>query len=317
MTSSIVIHSLPHVICSHSEHHSLLQLDDYRPAFIKIKHVIQAFLKQIAEVFQLLRHAIYFYRDRKKIFLNPLKQANGWTYPVEALPWSQSTESEGLYLCIHGLRGTPYCWGSYLKKLKKKHPHAHVVAPYIAEQGNCTLETAGDPLVELVRHYIAKFPGKPIHLFGTSNGGRLASYLEINLSPQELAESQLHVASIVGVHHGTKLVDLLSKNHLLPLARLHPSVAEDFKWQSQTSMSLLERWKAKQITWRQHQIPVYHFFATALEDEKTLAPAGSLPILSSDRQGCAYQVYAGETHQTVVPAARIDIFKWIAASHRR
>ncbi len=283
----------------------LVQIEDHRSVIRRISSIVYACLKQIIDLLNMVKFYLYFFSKRNVTFLQPTKSGN--TYSYKSLPWGKDKSSKGLYLFIHGLQGFPSSWGGYVQKVRAIAPKAHSIAPYVPERGNCSLKTAAKPLLQLVKAYLKKFPGKPIHLVGTSNGARIASYIENHLTVEEMKGRQLNVVSIAGVHYGTKLVDWLDKFYFLPLTGTNRALVKEFLWGSPFAKKLLEKWKAKQIEWKIHEIQTRHLFCIGLEDEKVLWHSSALPSLS----GAKYLAFSGENHQTVVSAAQDDILNWI------
>jgi hypothetical protein len=281
---------------------------DERSTLQRIDGIIQACFSQIKDLFKRLKHYFYFL-NKQEVFIDVTKTEEGWKYDPKVLPWANNDYSEGLYVFVHGLRGSRLAWGDYLKELENL-PAIHCAVPAVPEEGNCSLKTAAEPLLALVRNYLNKFPGQPINLIGTSTGGRIISYIETQLTPGEMQNRVLNVASIAGVHRGTRLVNWLDSWHVLPLARLHPELAKEFCWESEYANNLLGEWRDKQKTWEKNKITANHFFCVGLEDEKVFDHAGCLPKLNNS----IYELYVGENHQTVVQAARGDIMGWLRPS---
>lgn len=285
----------------------LIQINDRRNIIQRVRDVFIATLKQVVELFRRVQYYFYFFKQRNILFISPVKQENRWIYERQDLPWTNQTDSAGLYLFVHGLRGSPRSWGGYLKQLQKDSPKAHFLAPCVPLRGNCSLETAAEPFLHILRDYMLKFPGKPVTLVGTSNGSRIISDIETRLNVAEVGQRQLNVVSIAGVHYGTKLVDWLARWHFLTKIFIHPVLAEEFRWGSHFAKTLLDGWKEKQAEWVRNRVNVRHLFCATLEDEKVINVASTLPIFPKAH----YQIYTRENHQTVVYAAERDVINWI------
>ena len=222
---------------------TLMKVIDERSLLERTYAVVQAGMKLVAMTFQralVIVKGWFFLSANEKFFIKPVLSGSKYVYPEDRLAWK--TDSQGLYLFIHGLRGTPSAWNEYLNKVSQDQPEMDCLAPHVPLGGNCPLEDAAEPLLAVVSNYAQKHPGKPIVLVGTSNGGRIAMYIENNLPVEELKGAKLSLVSIAGVHYGTQLVSRLVWWRLLWVTTLHPKVTEDFHWQSGTSIGYLNVW---------------------------------------------------------------------------
>ncbi len=276
-----------------------VDIEDHRSLIAKVHNVAQAVLNHI-------KTCLLKIRRRSAVCKNDKSPSN----LLESLPWSASNDSKGLYLFIHGLRGHPTDWNSYQEEIKRKNPHAHLFAPQVPLEGNCALETAAYPLLEVVNNYLKKFPGRPVTLMGTSNGGRIAAYIESKLDPEILGSSRLSIVSIAGVHNGTKVVDLVKKLHLLPLARLNKDLADEFIFGSRVAKENLSAWQNKQYVWKHQNRSVRHLFCATTEDEQVRDLTSSLPYEGT--MNSVYKVFNGHSHTSIVEGARADVLKWLS-----
>lgn len=285
----------------------LMKVTDNRSCTIRIVHIAIACFRQLVELLSRIKTFVCFYSQRKVLFLSPTKTESGWEY--KNIPWEKDNESSALYVFAHGLRSSPYVWMDYIQEIRKQTHKVHIVAPYILNGGNCTLVDAADPIVALVKHYIAKFPDRPINFIGTSNGGRIISYLETKLDPKEMGRSELSVASIAGVHFGTKLINGLDRCHMVPLTCLRSQASRELMWGSECATQLLTDWQAKQKVWQESQVKVRHLFSITMEDEKILSRESSLPNLKS--REVDYQIIVAHNHQSVVSGVRPFVLDWL------
>ena len=292
------------------ENSPIMRLVDKRNTIQKISDVVMAVLRMFTYLVENAVHFVNLFKERKTLFIAPIKIDNIWHYETKDYPWNTATESEGLVLLVHGLRGKPFSYGGYIKDLKALSPNSHIIAPQVAEQGNCSCEIAAEPFLELVEAYLKKFPGKPVTLIGTSNGSRIISYIENKLPVELMEKRKLNVVSIVGVHYGTKFVDTLDRFRLLFLAGLNSKLGDEFRWGSSYAEKLLTEWNKKQDVWAQHNVNARHFFCTTFNDEKVFDNTSSLPDLKGDTD---YRVYRGENHQSIVDRARGDVIAWLKA----
>lgn len=256
--------------------------------------------------------AKYTFVKRNPAYLHPRLNHGKYEYDLKQLPWNQANAhpSQGLYLFVHGLRGTPLNWSKYIHYLKKNVPNAYVVAPYVPYRGNCSLADASDPLISIVNDHLKKFPTAGIYGVGISNGSRVFSKIEVELDPKLMQQSSLTVVSIAGVHEGTKVINRAQKAKLLWAARLHPAIAKDFKWKSPSSQELLQQLRDKQIVWKNGKIPVRHLFYATTEDEQVRPITSSLPQLPFTPPE-NYKTMHGEGHLNIVHAARKEVVQWL------
>ncbi|MCB1117779.1 MAG: hypothetical protein KDK50_04270, partial [Chlamydiia bacterium] len=238
-------------------------------------------------------------------FPTPLAAGEKVEYSKDSLPW-KSQSSSGLYLFIHGLRGHPTDWARYVQRVPGGFT---IFVPRIFKKGNVSLEEAASPLLEVVRDYLKEHPGKPIQIIGTSNGSRIATYIENHLSCEELGESSLRIASVAGVLKGTKLINFLERFHLTPLAGLNNMLKEEFKWKSKVAIELKDSWKTKQKEWDEQGKDVKHLFCATRQDELVW------PIRSSIFASGASEalIYSGQTHTSIVERACDDVCNWLSS----
>jgi hypothetical protein len=231
-------------------------------------------------------------------------------YVLATLPWNDKScqSSNGLCLFLHGLNASPRQWETYSRKFPSEFPNTHYLVGVVFKAGNCSLKNAGDPFVEVIEDYVQKFPGKPIVLIGTSNGGRLASYIETKINPRLLSQgSQLRVFSIAGVHGGTKLMNLAHQIGCARILRHHPDVTKELSFNSEESSRLVKALQQRQSVWKTQGVDVFHYFYAATEDEKVRPLASSFPYLGTEPR-TYYEVIYGETHETIVDRVQERIF---------
>lgn len=238
-------------------------------------------------------------------------ETNTYTYPPELLPWQKDKESKGLFLTIHGLRGSTTDWEKYENDFKQQYPNSHHFNPNVALEGNCSLENAARPLLVAVEDYLKKFPGSPVTIIGTSNGGRIAAFIESHLSPELLGNSKLVVVSVAGVHYGTEVIDRLDNLGILSLANLNSTLAAEFHWGSDTAKDNLKLWQDKQIEWKKHGKNVSHLFIATTEDEQVRSQSASLPLAPVDTTNVKHVVYNEQSHISIVDAAHSKVVKWV------
>lgn len=284
--------------------------------FVEVKDR-RMLLQRIADIISAIFHAlktvvvrsIRRIRANNQRFVQPQEKNGRYSYVSEALPWTGANKSDGLYLFIHGLRGSPTDWDRYAEEVMQKDPVAHVFVPHVAAKGNCALEVAGGPLLEVVCNYLQKFPGRPIYLIGTSNGGRIATYIETHLDPAVLGNSSLKVASLSGVHNGTLLVNRIRKMGLSRLLRLDRVLEEEFVFGGRAAQGFMQAWQEKQRVWRQQDQSVRHLFCATTEDEQVRRLSSSLP--NSQDRWTEHKISSGHSHTSIVDALRGQVIEWI------
>jgi pimeloyl-ACP methyl ester carboxylesterase len=261
------------------------EFDDDRSLPIRIWHIVEACFHMIAHLMKMAWRALTLsYND-------PIYPAPFGGFDLARLPWNDAPSSEGLYLFIHGLGGRPHDWINYLEALD---PQFHRLAPFIPHAGRCPLQDAAAPLIPILEDYLEKFPGKPVYLVGTSNGGRIAAFLETALSPEKLEGHALSVISIAGVHGGTVMMDFLKQIGAAFI--FSPDIADNLSFNSPHSQELLHRWQEKQNEWALKGIKVEHHFYATTEDEQVRPISSSLPHIP-DAQ---YHLIHGHAHMTIV-----------------
>ncbi len=226
------------------------------------------------------------------------------------LPW-QGKESVGLNLFIHGLWGHPTDWNRHMERAEETCANFHTFAPFVYGRGNIPLEQAAAPILEALRDYVREHPGKPINIYGTSNGARIATYIENNLTPEELGNSKLRIVSIAGVLNGTEVVDRLVDYRLIRLAPLHTDLKREFRFQSSVARNLMGDWAKKQKSWKEAGSDVRHYYCATTGDELVRPIKSSLP--QDADANCSYRVFHGQSHMSIVDASVEDVFGWLTA----
>lgn len=290
-----------------------------RTLVAKIVHRVEMIFKTIGMLFTRFRDNLQSRWNGKQFLTVEKNEKDGkLCYPISQLPWniSRSNKSQGLNLCIHGLNGSPLHWTRYSKQLKKEHPEMDTVVPNVALKGNCPIEIAAEPLLAIIEDYLKKHPGNPVNIIGTSNGGRIAAYIESRLNPSLIQGSSLTITSIAGVHYGTTVIDKLKNMGLLRFAKLNAQLAKDFEWGSKTAQNLHNDWREKQFVWKQENCNVRHLFCASTEDEQVQSIAASLPlpptdVLDNNNFVYSQKIYHGESHTSIVEHAQEDVMNWI------
>lgn len=215
------------------------------------------------------------------------RPTNYCTIDIANEQWQQ--ENTGLFVFITGLNGHPVWAAPYLSSIQAEHPTLEVRIPVIPHSGDCSLEEASAPIVDLVRHYIQANPGKKICLIGISNGGRIAGYVETQLRNEE---ASIRVTGIAGMFFGSIRMNTLVET---PLARhLYSSaVIEEFLYASSRAQALIEAMQEPSSPERN-----YEFYAAA--NDGFIPNFGScLPVLN---HGERHTLITGHGHMSIAGA---------------
>ncbi len=283
----------------------LVEVEDRRSGFNKIYDVLRALGNHFKTIVDRCGRRI----STREIPAPSSVNGKTFTYAPAVCPWNTAKKSDGLYLLVHGLRGSATDWDRYVEEIQACDPGAHVFAPAVALRGNCALKTAADPLLEVVKSYLKKYPGKPVTLIGTSNGARIIKYIETYLRPSLVGQSRLSVVSIAGVHYGSQRVPQLKSSGLLPILRFEQSFEREIDFANSLAKKDLTAWKDKQRIWQRNHVSVRHFFGATTEDESVRSLASSLPYCKGANS--VYQVINGHSHVSVVDAMRQDVMNWL------
>lgn len=201
--------------------------------------------------------------------------------------WKQN--SEALYVMIHGLLGHPSTWNEQVTLVKQLHPNADIANVVVPFKGNCSLEDASDPILEMILNYILQFPNNPISIFGTSNGGRIASKIEHDL---RITPTRIHVSTISGVHRGSQTMSLITQYNIAKYL-YDQSVYTDLSFDSKLSLELLDK-QREQLPSR--AIRNFEFYATT-EDTRLIDYRSALPKINQNEK---HYIVHGVEHSSIV-----------------
>ncbi len=169
---------------------------------------------------------------------------------------AKNIDNKGLIVFIHGLNSNPDTGRLlYKKEIEQQTGNEFEIwVPTIPKRGNCSLEEAAKPVLEMVKKYIETNPGKPVQLIGHSNGGRIAAYVETHLRDKDV---NMRITGIAGVFFGSDLITLYKSTGTayLFLAR---SILRDLQTGSEQSKKMIEDMR-KEITIGSRE---YTFYAT-------------------------------------------------------
>lgn len=225
----------------------LRNYNDQRSVRIKIGHTFIAILNEFKFLCSMVIPLIQNSRVkwRKHEYAPVINKAGVLSYDLEKLSFRRdATPSEGLCVLIQGLGGYPFIWKKYIDDLKQLNPKIHCVAPVIYKRGNDRLKKVSQPVLAIIKDYIAKNPNKPICFVGISNGARIASYLERKLYQESCPIKNY---SIAGVHFGTNVMNMAIKTGLVKIFRIHPEVQKDMKFASGANIRRLHAWRKRSM----------------------------------------------------------------------
>lgn len=202
-------------------------------------------LKQISDLFRAATAYIpYSLRRRKNRAVTEAdiqaKSPGQILPPYDSLTlekkWKDS--SKGLCVFIHGMNAHPSVWDAHLEQLED-HEAIDTLTPFVPEKGQTTLKEAAGPIIEKIKDYAEKNPGKPIYLSGHSNGGRICLYIEQQLRKMEPPPS-VKMSLIATPLLGTK-VGLKTKTAKKKLANYHEAPRRAFRYGSPDAKKLLDK----------------------------------------------------------------------------
>jgi len=201
--------------------------------------------------------------------------------------------NQGLYVLITGLKSHPIWAEGHRVRIEVGQPEMEVRIPFVPENGDCSLEEAAAPIIEMVRDYIRKNPQKPICLIGTSNGGRVAAKVELALRGEGAA---IRVSTLAGVFFGSRRIDQFAHWNIAQYL-YNPAVIDELQIGSETAKALIKEMRA---SLPEKDTRAYEFF-TSTNDEFVPNFSSCLPILG---KGETFHVMEGENHFSITHAAR-------------
>ena len=197
--------------------------------------------------------------------------------------------SQGLYVLVHGLKGHPSQWDNQAARLKQLHPEADIRQVRVPEQGNCKLELASDPIVDMIRDYIKQNPNKPVSLFGVSNGGRIILDTEIQLRD---TTTPVRVSSVAGVLFGSGIMDQLV-DHIPVLRDTYDSnLRQEISYGSDKAKEILNRQRQK----LDPQVVREYEMWTSSEDTHVWPYSSALANI----EGASHHIVRGEGHASIL-----------------
>lgn len=200
-----------------------------RPLSDRILNEIRSIFNNIAYFTSLAPHFLSYTFRRDPSYCIPSGEDNAWR-----------PKSDGLFILATGLNGHPAWAGPYLSRIQRERPNIEVRIPQVPHEGDTTLQEAADPIVAMARDYIRKNPGKPISIIGTSNGGRIAAYVETRLRNEPVS---IRVTGIAGVYFGSERMSE-GISHKIASFRYCPEIVTDLSMGSPAARTLIEEMRA-------------------------------------------------------------------------
>lgn len=154
-------------------------------------------------------------------------------------PVEWKTGSDGLCVLLHGLNNDPMIWNPHIEELQKQTKTVDRFVPFIPHKGDCSLEEAAGPVLPHIQQYVAQNPAKPVCLIGTSNGGRLATWLEVQMRTA-VPTTPVKVQTIGAVHFGSPLINKLEAKGVAHKF-CSPIIREELAYGSEKAKALLEQ----------------------------------------------------------------------------
>lgn len=255
------------------------------------------FEKTVDRSFSLLRETHYGYRKLRGCIIDYFNPS--FDQPEVGKSWR--TESEGLYVLIHGLNGHPSIWESQMDQLKSEK-NKDLFIPYVPLRGNGPLEEVANPILRVIEDYTSSHPSKPICLIGYSNGGRICTWLETRLR-SSAPTSPIKISTIAAIHFGSSRMDLVKSCHQWTGWSLgyNLSVVNDLCFGSEKAKEIL---KAVRFPLKNGVIRDFEFFAST-EDLQVPEISSSIPKLGKNLKA-TYRVIHGYDHGGIVAGVSVD-----------
>jgi len=270
----------------------------YIPQVIEIYDDQRTLLQKVVDrSLSLLREVSYVYgflRGRIIDYFNP-------SFDRAEIGKTWRTESEGLYVLIHGLNGHPVIWQSHIDQLKNDK-NKDLFVPYVPLKGNGPLEEVANPLLKVIEGYASSNHAKPICLIGFSNGGRICTWLETRLR-SSAPSTPVRISTIAAVHFGSSRMDLIKRFHKWTGWHLgyNPSVVNELCFGSEKAKEIL---KDVSLPLADGVIRDFEFFAST-EDLRVPEIPSSMPKLGNNLKATNHVVH-GYDHNGIVAGVSVN-----------
>jgi hypothetical protein len=117
-----------------------------RDLWDKIVDVATSFFHMIAIFFtETIPNFFNYIFSPHKSYCIPSGENNDW-----------KENSSGLFVFLTGLKGHPVWAAPYLAQIEKERPNIEVRLPHIPHEGDCSLDEATQPVLDMVKDYIQK-----------------------------------------------------------------------------------------------------------------------------------------------------------------
>lgn len=250
---------------------------DKRTFLTKKKDILLSIAREALFIFKAIWYRLTFKEQ-------PFHQLN------QKITWK--TNSQGLIVLLNGLSGHPGDLTDHSNDLKH-HNTIDLFVPPIPKKGYCTLKEATQPLFKQILDYARLHPTRPICLIGFSNGGRLATDIDLMLR-KESPTTPVKVSTVAAVHYGSSMINHLNRLYLANLIVTKP-ITEELAFGSQQAQNIL---KELSEPLQPGMVRDYEFIATT---EDTLVPlTSSLPQIG---HGAKHIVMHGHAHCHLIKAA--------------
>lgn len=236
-----------------------------------------------------------------------------WSVSKKYTHLETDKSDQALVVFLHGLNAAPSFWDNFISRFEKvmgKNPESgiHLFDPKIPHKGHCTLE---DPelakIYDQIVNWATNHPGKPILIYGHSNGTRIALKVE-TLLRKKAPTNPVHLTLNAGVLYGTSFIQDLTKKiapkalEKLSLGLITPVACQQLALENTTCQHLLEEAReplAEGVAERS-----YEKYA-ALNDDLVKETGSSLPILVPTKQTNKKEkdyIVIGHGHNSLVDA---------------
>jgi hypothetical protein len=223
----------------------------------------------------------------KNFVISPLFSTNKY---LDLVP--ENTNKKGLVIFFHGLNGKPLAWNHHIAKFEKMSKDCpefsvDIFVPLVPKKGHCALDHAEiTRFNEKISEWAEKNPGKPIVIFGQSNGSRIALHTELWLR-EHSPKAPVQLSLTGGVLFGTTLIQKLTGRispkilNILSFGLLTPVACQELASGSSSSKDLLNR---ARLPLEDHVANRYYRKYAALYDSHVKELGSSLPILVDGAQ---------------------------------
>ncbi|MBJ7449806.1 MAG: hypothetical protein JHC93_05555 [Parachlamydiales bacterium] len=208
-----------------------------------------------------------------------------WDPANKAVEWKKG--NKGLVILVHGLRGHPSHFDRHIELIRKHCPDFEVIAPYVHKKGDCSLEEATTPILNIAKDYGVKHPDNLVCLIGFSNGARITVKMALELAKLPIS---IKVSTIAGVHFGTEMVNLFHR-YKIDSYFFGEDIVKELQYGSELARLTIEKMRSVEakgkISWE--------FYSSS--NDRVIAPfTSSLPFI----ENATYYSTSGYGHCSLV-----------------